>query len=324
MLLSSFITLSTLTSRTRSKVSTFGEQSPCPKAQVHMPMFIQEFGVETMIAVPGAYWLHHHCGKLASTRSCGDVAAWYWFSPNHTNDMDCKGRAAANQKWRLMLHPIRWAAPPHRAHYLASEISWPRRKGSDRSIYVINKYHGQRHKNDKARPDIHNRFKWKDLDGIFAAVNKECATTDILYYRNFGAENDLIRRPPSDNPTIFPNNQTDWEWIQQFPFVHTTRDAFRQSKLALHEYNAFHMKAMSHHNCFISVQGGDQWGSTWFGGQHVVLHYTGFELKYNFYNKIQPKFAGAKITVASNGKELLRVVESVLLKDACSACTLSV
>ena len=52
-------------------------------------LFEGEFGAELALALPWAYFLQA-CGVLRSTVSCGDMSAFYFFSPNHTNVLGCE------------------------------------------------------------------------------------------------------------------------------------------------------------------------------------------------------------------------------------------
>jgi hypothetical protein len=95
--------------------------SQCPKDPQSPPVFIYEFGWEVNIAVPHAYFLYM-CGKLASTTSCGNLSAYYWFSPEHhvLDHCDVKGFVYGMQyegvrcSEYLQNFPLdQWLPPPH-------------------------------------------------------------------------------------------------------------------------------------------------------------------------------------------------------------------
>ena len=317
-------------------------QSGCPSSPVHLEMFEAEFGWETFVAVPHAYWLHHTCGgKLASTQSCGDTRAWYWFSPKHFNHMDCLTRKGFSNlhpphEWRgiskytvLMGFPTpMWTPPPHKAYYSQkSSIAWPRRRSDSPSIMILNKFHAT------------DTFKAPFLHLVLSTIQELCPETEVLYHRDFS---ESIGFPESEIPIQTMNlsfqkdmrlhgktlNSTgwDWEWIEQYPFVQGSREAFKRNILESGEYNDFLMGAMSHHNCFVSLQGGLQASSAWFGGKQVVrnIDYSQ-EIRYNFYEGGAPTFAGGQFSVVREKDEAhyIHSLKDQLLRDQCKACSLS-
>jgi len=328
-------------------------QSGCPSSPVHLETFEAEFGWETMIAVPHAYWLHHTCGgKLASTQSCGDTRAWYWFSPKHFNHMDCLVRKGIIQlhpphEWHgvskftvlMGLSTPMWTPPPHKAYYSQkSSIAWPRRRSDSPSIMILNKFHA---------PDT---FKAPFLHLVLSTIHELCPETEVLYHRDFSVLHSDTRRDlknsigsleaeivmQTKNP-LFPKylrqhdealNSTgwDWEWIEQYPFVQGSREAFNRNKLESGEYNDFLMGAMSHHNCFVSLQGGLQASSAWFGGKQVVRNIDNSqEIMFNFYEGGAPTFAGGQFSVVREKDEAhyIHSLKDQLLRDQCKACSLS-
>ena len=80
-----------------------------------------QFGAELALALPWAYFLHT-CGLLTATRSCGDMAAFYFFSHNHTNELDCV-RTHVVSGWPGTVGAYdsfvkeRWIPPPIAAHW---------------------------------------------------------------------------------------------------------------------------------------------------------------------------------------------------------------
>ena len=328
-------------------------------------MFEGEFGWETMAVVPYAYWLHHTCGKLASTQSCGHMSAWYWFSPNHTNHVGCH-RAAWTRleppknnsfhgvvKWDALAgnFPVQWEPPPHKEQYRRSNIRWPRQHPHGPSIMILNKFRDVVRHGDPVSDFWLDAYDFPILDQVLSAIKETCPEANVLYHREFADEIDLeehdigredmrhlgsigmnpltgeeILLESPARPMPFPGNQTDWQWLQQYSFVSRTLDAFKQTELPSNQYNNFLMGAMSRHNCFISVQGGLQASSAWFGGKSVVLNSdpdVTFELDYNFYEGGAPKFAGGEFTKVLDRSVLIQTVKDQLLTNACQACALS-
>eukprot|EP00930_Biecheleria_cincta_P016773 TRINITY_DN1352_c0_g1_i1.p1 TRINITY_DN1352_c0_g1~~TRINITY_DN1352_c0_g1_i1.p1 ORF type:complete len:397 (+),score=38.70 TRINITY_DN1352_c0_g1_i1:129-1319(+) len=334
------------------------KSSLCPESPVDLDMFGAEFGWETMAAVPYAYWLHHTCGKLASTQSCGHMSAWYWFSPRHTNNIGChrevwlKLEPPNNNSFHGVgklavlsgATPANWEPPPHKEHYRLSTINWPRLHPKGLSIMILNNFRYMVRGRD-GFPDFWlDAYDFPLLGQVLSAVQETCPDSNVLYHRDFFDEinmeehdiddGNVVKQTPLGEivlelpaiPTPFPGNLTDWQWLQKYPFVSGTLGAFKQNKFPSNQYNAFLMSAMSHHNCFISVQGGLQASSAWFGGKHVILNSepgSTLELDYNFYERGEPKFAGGEFTKVLQRSELLQTLKEKLLANACQACTLS-
>eukprot|EP00930_Biecheleria_cincta_P016774 TRINITY_DN1352_c0_g2_i1.p1 TRINITY_DN1352_c0_g2~~TRINITY_DN1352_c0_g2_i1.p1 ORF type:complete len:397 (+),score=35.84 TRINITY_DN1352_c0_g2_i1:76-1266(+) len=330
----------------------------CPESPVDLDMFRAEFGWETMAAVPYAYWLHHTCGKLASTQSCGHMSAWYWFSPRHTNNVGCERKiwyqleppnndtfhGVVKHSVLLGNPPANWEPPPHKEHYRQSSISWSQLHPKGPSIMILNNFRYVVRGGDAFHDFWMDAYDFPLLDQVLSAVQETCPDVNVLYHRDFFDEikleehdidkHGVVKKTPfgeivAELPARaapFPGNRTDWQWLQRYPFVSGTLGAFKHHELPSDEYNAFLMSAMSHHKCFISVQGGLQASSAWFGGKHVILNSepgSQMELDYHFYERGEPKFAGGEFTKVLQRSALVQTVREQLLANACQACTLS-
>lgn len=101
------------------------KQSACEDAQGRLYIgSTGEFGSELIWALPAAYAAWRR-GALASTRGCGAMAPFYWFSPNHTDDRKCT-KAWNGEEFSDLhggMHTTHtlpreyWWPPPLRAHY---------------------------------------------------------------------------------------------------------------------------------------------------------------------------------------------------------------
>jgi len=312
--------------------------SECPEKAVDLDTFTGEFGFETFVAVPHAYWLHDTCKKLKSTRSCGDTSAWYWFSPKHVNDLNCKQRIGTGVYHGIFYRPAmagdfgaQWSPPPHKEHYKHSAIAWPRSESSP-SIMVLNLF-----KQRKKHTENYylNSIDHPLLDELLKTIHDACPTAEVLYHRDFAlkvGQPDPDRAIPIKVATRnevkpFPGHVSDWDWLKNYDFVHRTFDVFQSNGLKAEDYNPFLMGAMSHHRCFISTKGGLQASSAWFGGEHVVLSEPmdaeagpNKEVINHFYDT-QSKFANGTVHVVNEKSELVRAVQKHLLQNGCTKCT---
>jgi len=188
---------------------------------------------------------------------------------------------------------------------------------------ILNKFHA---------PDT---FKAPFLHLVLSTIHELCPETEVLYHRDFSVLHTDISRYIGANigsPDLRLHGEAlnstgwDWEWIEQYPFVQGSREAFKRNKLESGEYNDFLMGAMSHHNCFVSLQGGLQASSAWFGGKQVVrnIDYSQ-EIRYNFYEGGAPTFAGGQFSVVREKDEAhyIHSLKDQLLRDQCKACSLS-
>eukprot|EP00931_Biecheleriopsis_adriatica_P033725 TRINITY_DN1955_c0_g1_i2.p1 TRINITY_DN1955_c0_g1~~TRINITY_DN1955_c0_g1_i2.p1 ORF type:complete len:368 (-),score=44.05 TRINITY_DN1955_c0_g1_i2:196-1299(-) len=312
-------------------------RSECPKKAVDLDTFTGEFGFETFVAVPHAYWLHDTCKKLRSTRSCGDTSAWYWFSPKHVNDLECENRVDTGSYHGIVYEDVmggefgaQWSPPPHKEHYIHSAITWPRSKSSP-SIMILNLFKKSFHANE-----YWNSIDYPLLGELLETIHDTCPKAEVLYHRDFATK---VGQPDPDVASPkrvarrlevkpFPGKASDWEWLEKYDFVHRTFDVFQSNGLEAKDYNAFLMGAMSHHRCFITTRGGLQASSAWFGGEQVVLDMpldtwingTSMEIKNHFYNT-QSKFANGTVHAVREKSELVRAVKQHLLQNGCSKCT---
>jgi len=71
--------------------------------QAHRVMFSGEFGCEMLNHLPYVYW-NFKRGALQSTVGCGAMAAFYPWSPNHTDDLSCSRSRPYN--WMALRCPV--------------------------------------------------------------------------------------------------------------------------------------------------------------------------------------------------------------------------
>lgn len=293
----------------------------CPRETVHLAPFRVEFGWETTVAVPHAFWLHQ-CGKLSSTASCGGarMRALYWFSPSHSNET-CQrgagwrgvhGKYADAITWQEVFAgaPLeQWAPAPHRRHYREKTLSW---QPKSTSIYIINKYHARHHLNSAPT----TFFSIELLEKMLGHIQQACPTTGVVYYRNWEFTGKLDDLPGSKVlPLLRKDKKTDNEVVERHGAV--TVESLADSA----DVNDLQMRIMARHSCFLSVQGGDQAFAASFGGMHIVLDKT--ELDHAepdaFYSGMLPRLAGGSFRRVRTDLAFLEAMD-VLLTRECQQC----
>merc|ERR1740138_149091 len=98
--------------------------------------------------------------------------------------------------------------------------------------------------------DSPNTFKTPLLHLMLSTIHELCPETEVLYHRDF-SEN--IGFPESELPIQTTNESIarrlqgetlnskgwDFEWIEQYPFVQGSLEAFKRNKLKSGDYNDF-------------------------------------------------------------------------------------
>lgn len=318
-----------------------GSMDKCPVAMVDLDPFKIEFGYEVNVAVPHAYFLYR-CGKLLSTASCGGAAmhALYWFSPEHKEAKMCQRGGGFKDKARydgvITMQEVRegyelaqWSPPPHKQHYLRQETPFVFKH--PRSIYIINKHHqlNMHYKKQHGNNDPVTFFSPAYLRELLTNIEKHCPDTGVVYYNNFE-----FTAPEDDLPgsSVVPienaNGESDTDVVKQFAFAQTVEDVYRQyagdrleSAIPPYALNALQMQAMSHHNCFLGVQGGDQAFAANFGGHHLVLdRKKGQAEPDGFYQGTLPKLAGGSFDRITSYDLYTAAAMRKFFYSGCSLC----
>lgn len=147
------------------------ESLPCHLAQHDTIAFDGEFGWEMLVGLPYAYFLHQ-CGKLEASVGCGPVSPFYFFSKNHTDDLECSRTNSRrpqrswvySKKKQVGGHPSPlWALPPLKAHYRKQQCSYCPQ--SDPFVVIFNKY-----SEEWGKPPV-NFFSNELLSNLFGACD---------------------------------------------------------------------------------------------------------------------------------------------------------
>jgi len=317
-----------------------GSMNKCPIAMVDLEPFKIEFGYEVNVAVPHAYFLFR-CGKLLSTSSCGGegMHSLYWFSPKHNPAKMCQRGGGFKDRARyegvITMEEVReghelaqWSPAPHKLHYRAQQTPFVFKY--PRSIYIINKHHelNQHYKRRMGNNDPVSFFSPSYLRELLTNIQAHCPDTGVVYYNNFeftAPEDDL---PGSKVVPIEYNGESDTDVVKSFAFTTTVEDVFRQYAGARlqaatppYTLNTLQMQAMSHHNCFLGVQGGDQAFAANFGGHHLVLdRKKGQAEPDGFYHGTLPKLAGGSFDRITSYELYTAAAMRQFFYSGCSLC----
>lgn len=274
-----------------------------------------EFGIELIVVLPLAYaaWLR---GELEATYGCGEVAAFYFFSPNHTDIRHCKRRwtvvasvecafpSGLNHGTVLADRKL-WHPPPLRAHYRELAFKHPATNSMAMNSNAI-------------RPliAISNKFntEWGHSPVNYLSIDLLNKTLTLLVKHLFRV---VYTRPTASVQTkefaddmVSPLELRDHELIRaHFPEVLVMEDvAAANPNLS---YNEVQLRVFAHARHFICVQGGNAIVAGYFaeGGDIIVLHKEGQELLAHEYELVFQHFDGADYSVARSEAELWDLVQ---------------
>eukprot|EP00747_Dinoflagellata_sp_TGD_P151703 gnl/TRDRNA2_/TRDRNA2_177226_c0_seq1.p1 gnl/TRDRNA2_/TRDRNA2_177226_c0~~gnl/TRDRNA2_/TRDRNA2_177226_c0_seq1.p1 ORF type:complete len:302 (-),score=6.18 gnl/TRDRNA2_/TRDRNA2_177226_c0_seq1:77-982(-) len=282
-----------------------------------MPAWRGEFGHEVALVVPFAYKLNS-CGMLHSTTSCGNMSAFYWFSPSHTNSRSC-GRASMSHphyrcskqgriSWKSVLKGSPdgwWQAPPHSEHYarlprLASSRNF---SGATKQLAIINKY-------EPEWRDVPVNFLPLDVvQQISTAFRKACGPDARILYINDdsgglrqGIAKDIQDKKPIIGGLRGADGQLDLDFFRGQDNAEVIQDIYASYPFL--SANEIKLRLLARTRCFVTVQGGAGYFGLLFGGRSIVFQRQGRETM-SFYNFMASKFAGQTVHVVGDKLRLL-------------------
>jgi hypothetical protein len=315
---------------------------PCAQFpdQVDMPVYHGEFGEDLLFSIPVAYFLST-CGKLASTIGCGNMSAYYWFSKNHTDDLQCKRlggstyylavRATTNEGPKKPITcfadilggkpPPAWRPAPYLQHYLGKPILTSPKNfmNAPYQLVVINKY------NKEWNGAPVNFLDYSIISTVFELFKSTCGKDARILYSHT-----VQGKAPgeSDEGIAFDLNDgaghTDFDLVESQAHVETI-----QAVQAAHpdlSSNEVKLRAMTRTQCYLSVQGGSGVPAFYFGGKNIVWHKQGLEGD-SFYHKSAPQFSGQEIIVVNGNmygaKDIfMQTFQEQMLANGCAACSM--
>lgn len=283
-----------------------------------MPPSLHEFGWDPAVMVPHAYSLFLQ-GNLASTQSCGDLSALYWFSPKHSN-VKCERRGDVFDHWHGVTRkqlmetdphkPIpNWQLPPHIDHYAPMPTLPGLLKAETKYSIVL----GNKYNKEWSQPPINymsiNLLKW-----IVKSVADKCANTQVLYARNRMIAKDRSLDDAGSQDLPFD----DYETLNNTSNVVFLEDVVKNSSSL--SFNEIQMRAFAKHKCFASVHGGFAHLTVQFGEKHILWNKRPGH-SYDKFNARLSTLAGDVLTVDDDDK-FKEAFTEVFLKNGCQACGL--
>jgi len=173
--------------------------------KLHLGMYAGEFGEELLMVIPFAYHLHLR-GKVASTTGCGNMSAFYWWSPNHTNNVECQRRAGAEvygtdeitvaigDIFNNRPPPDTFTMPPHLQHFFKMPplITNNDYMNSPKQLVILNKY-----SSEWDGPPV-NFLGFDEVRDILFAFRGACGPTAGIVYI-------------SSSASVTPDMAMDWQ-----------------------------------------------------------------------------------------------------------------
>jgi hypothetical protein len=313
-----------------SLLCNVNKTDPCSsfKEPVHMPMYRGEFGPETVMVTPVAFFLHT-CGVLASTRGCGNMSAFYWFSPHHTDDATCsrepgheelltseepKNKIGCFRNVTDGLLPVPWRPVPYVAHFWKAALNSKKRyMYAPFQLAIFNKYEkewGERPTNFLDLPTI------RALAKEFKAT---CgANARVLYSRTRGHSPGEAKDTQALLDLTDGAGLTDVDVMRSQDHVELLEDVY--SEWPGLSANEIKLRLLTRTKCFIAAQGGGQFPLAFFGGTNIVFKRRGREDKL-FYERVAPKFANQTVQLVKHDiNTVLKFFRELMLEHGCNAC----
>lgn len=255
--------------------------------------FDGEFAPELQFVLPFAYW-HFKNGTLKATRSSKFTKELYFFSPDHRESFEIRSNEGNyNFEMPRILYSQdydihKWEQVPLKETYQNDIYTY------EKPILII----ANRYNSEWGGPPI----SFYSIDMLAFIVEKLKDKYTIIYNRP---------RPKNiteDNSDIHDMNEFDW-LAKEHPYVVLMEDLFMENKAKANNFN--HLQLMVYANAakFISIHGGTATLASYFGGTNLILSKQGPEHHFNCYQKLYPKFSGAKIFHAKTEDEVKAFVE---------------
>ena len=258
--------------------------------------FSGEFAPELQFALPFAYW-HYKNGTLKSTRSSKYTKELYFFSQDHQEVFDSRTnegnynyelpRILYSQNYDMM----KWEPVPLKAEYANDMYSY------NKPILII----ANRYNMEWDGPPI--SFLSKEMISFIVSRLNEKYT--IIYNRP---------RPSNitmDNSDIYDLDEYDW-LKDTYPEVILMEDLYLENRAGAKNFNHLQLMVYANASRFISIHGGTATLASYFGGINLILSKQGPEHHFNCYEKLYPKFSGAKIYHAKSDEVLKQHIEEKL------------
>lgn len=258
-----------------------------------------EFGYDLLLSIPYAYWLYKN-GQLEKTTSSLDTKPFYYFSPNHMELKENRGRSSGPNftpspisLYDKKIDKSKWIAPPYKNIYKNKRFLF------DKPLaIIINKYGTKYVGNGRLLPP-RNVIDLNTLDIIIPKLEKNHT---VVYIRFTGIEF------TPDHAVIPPWN--DLEHIRKnYSKTLVIQDLHKNNPDL--SFNTLQLMLFANCETFISTQGGNASLSSYFGGTNVVYAWDGYEIKNETYKYWHPELSGATIKHVTDYKNLIEEVNKL-------------
>ncbi len=256
--------------------------------------FQGEFAPELQFALPFAYW-HYKNGTLKSTRSSKFTKEMYFFSENHQEVFDTRtNEGNYNFEMPRILYSQnydmkKWLPVPLKAQYKNDIYVY------DKPILIL----ANRYNMEWDGPPI-SYYSIELIDYILSQLKDKYT---VIYNRP---------RPQNitmDNSDIYDLNEFDW-LQKEHPEVILMEDLFVENKAGANNFNHLQMMVYANALHFISIHGGTAALASYFGGVNLVLSKKGPEHHFKCFQKLYPKFSGAKVLHATTDAEVKEFIKT--------------
>lgn len=255
--------------------------------------FQGEFAPELQFALPFAYW-HHKNGTLKKTSSSKYTKELYFFSENHEEIFEKRtDEGNYNHEMPRVLYSQNYD--------MEKWLPVPLKDTYKNNIYQYN----------KPILIIANRYnmEWDGPPVSFYSMEMLAYMLDRLKDK-FTV---IYNRPRPQNITMDNSDIYDmdeYSWLKEkYPEVILMEDLFLKNEAKARNFN--HMQLMVYANAshFISIHGGTATLASYFGGINLILSKKGPEHHFKCFEKLYPKFSGAKILHAKTDDEVKTYVD---------------
>ena len=249
--------------------------------------FNGEFAPELQFALPFAYW-HSLNGTLKKTSSSKWSKELYFFSENHEEAFELRTnegnynfetpRILYSQNYNMR----KWKPVPLKKMY-ANDV----------------------YKFDKPMLVIANRYNMEWDGPPISFYSKEMIEYIIS---NFENKYTIIYNRPrpkniiADNSDIYDLDEYDW-LKKMYPTVVLMEDLFSANIGKANNFNHLQLMVYANAENFVSIHGGTATLASYFGGTNLIYSKKGPEHHFLCYQKLYPKFSGAKILHAKYEEE---------------------
>ena len=260
--------------------------------------FHGEFAPELQFALPFAYW-HFKNGTLQFTRSTKYTSELYFFSPDHKETFETRTpegnynfempRILYSQNYNMK----KWLPVPLKEKYRNEIFQF------QKPILIV----ANRYNMEWDGPPI-SFFDIPVLEFIFENLQSKYT---IIYNRP------SAKNITADNSDIYDLNEFDWI-KSNYPQVLLMEDLYDDHKKKLNSFNHLQLMVYANAEAFISIHGGTATLASYFKGTNIILSKQGPEHHFKCFEKLYPKFSGAKIFHAKTDDQLKQLIEKHFIK----------